>query len=140
MSDITRYTFDPDAYAECECSMEACKQGEYMLASDHESTIATLTAELENVRAGVQFDEDYIKVKAVEFKAIQAELEQVKAERDRMREALDRIARPVWWMQEDQKRKTGSINGINGQQAVALSNNADYLKNVATEALTQEGK
>lgn len=56
-------------------------------------------------------------------------------QRDRLAEALDRIARPVWWMREDQKRKTGSINGINGPMAVSLSENAEYLRDIATKAL-----
>jgi len=56
-------------------------------------------------------------------------------QRDKLAEALDRIARPVWWMQEDQKRKTGSINGINGAMALALSEDQYYLKLIATEAL-----
>lgn len=50
-------------------------------------------------------------------------------------EALDRIKRPVWWMQEDQRRKTGSINGVSGAQAVALSNDPNYLREIATAAL-----
>ena len=56
-------------------------------------------------------------------------------ERNEAREALDRIARPVWWMQEDQKRKTGSINGISGGMALALSEDAKYLKGIARSAL-----
>ena len=56
-------------------------------------------------------------------------------QRDRLAEALDRIARPVWWMQEDQKRETGSINGISGAMALSLSEDAEYLKGIATKAL-----
>ena len=60
----------------------------------------------------------------------------LREQRDRLaEEALDRIARPIWWMQEDQKRATGSINGINGAMAVSLSESASYLKGIATEAL-----
>lgn len=58
-------------------------------------------------------------------------------ENARLREALDRIARPIWWMQEDQKRKTGSINGINGVMAIALSESAEYLKGIAKKALRE---
>ncbi len=61
-------------------------------------------------------------------------------ERDEAREALDRIARPVWWMQEDQKRKTGSINGISGGMALALSEDAEYLKGIAKSALKRKTK
>lgn len=61
-------------------------------------------------------------------------------ERDEAREALDRIARPVWWMQEDQKRKTGSINGISGGMALALSEDAEYLKGIAKSALKGKTK
>lgn len=56
-------------------------------------------------------------------------------QRDKLVEALDRIAHPLWWMQEDQKKATGSINGINGAMALSLSQDADYLKLIATEAL-----
>lgn len=53
-------------------------------------------------------------------------------QRDRLAEALDRLARPVWWMQEDQKRKTGRINGA---MALSLSEDAEYLKGIARQAL-----
>ena len=56
-------------------------------------------------------------------------------QRDKLAEALGRIAHPLWWMQEDQKKATGSINGINGAMALSLSQDADYLKLSATEAL-----
>jgi hypothetical protein len=59
------------------------------------------------------------------------------AEIVRLREALDRIARPVWWMQEDQKRATGSINGISGGMAAALANDPEYLRGIATKALSK---
>ena len=65
---------------------------------------------------------------------------QAERERDEAREALDRIARPVWWMQEDQKRKTGSINGISGGMALALSEDAEYLKGIAKSALKGKTK
>lgn len=58
-------------------------------------------------------------------------------ENEKLKEALDRIARPVWWMQEDQKRKTGSINGIDGGMAATLSESAEYLKSIARKALEE---
>lgn len=64
------------------------------------------------------------------------EVKRLQGENARLREALDRIARPVWWMQEDQKRETGSINGVNGEMAVALSESAEYLKSIARDALS----
>lgn len=64
--------------------------------------------------------------------------EDMERENSRLREALDRIVRPVWWMQEDQKRKTGSINGISGGMAVALSQDAEYLKSIARDALSND--
>ena len=67
-------------------------------------------------------------------------LETLRRERDEAREALDRIARPVWWMEEDQKRKTGSINGISGGMALALSEDAEYLKGIAKSALKGKTK
>jgi hypothetical protein len=39
-------------------------------------------------------------------------------------------------MQEDQKRKTGSINGVNSGMAIALSESAEYLKGIARDALS----
>lgn len=57
-------------------------------------------------------------------------------ENARLREALDRIARPVWWMQEDQKRATGSINGINGAMALHLANDGEFLRGIAAKALS----
>ena len=70
----------------------------------------------------------------------QEELNSLTRERDEAREALDRIVRPVWWMQEDQKRKTGSINGISGGMALALSENAEHLKGIARSALKGKTK
>ena len=66
---------------------------------------------------------------------IRRQLLYAERQRDKLAEALDRIARPVWWMQEDHKRKTGSINGINGAMALSLSEDPYYLKRIATEAL-----
>jgi regulator of replication initiation timing len=63
------------------------------------------------------------------------EVKKLQIENERLREALDRIARPLWWMQEDQKRKTGSINGVSGAMAIALSESHEYLKCIAREAL-----
>lgn len=63
--------------------------------------------------------------------------EKVERENSQLREALDRIARPVWWMQEDQKRATGSINGISGGMAISLSESHEYLKGIAREALSR---
>ena len=57
-------------------------------------------------------------------------------ENERLREALDRICRPIWWMQEDQKRKTGSINGIRGSLAIARSESSEYLRGIARDALS----
>lgn len=54
---------------------------------------------------------------------------------DKLVEALGRIAHPLWWMQEDQKKATGSTSGMNGDVALSLSQDADYLKLIATEAL-----
>lgn len=62
--------------------------------------------------------------------------EKAERENSQLREALDRITRPVWWMQEDQKRKTGSINGVDGGIAIALANDAAFLRGIAEKALT----
>ncbi len=70
-----------------------------------------------------------------ELAAAQAELGRSRAQADALREALDRIARPIWWMQEDQKRQTGSINGINGVAALALAGDAEFLRGIAKAAL-----
>ena len=45
---IKRYTFDPDTYSGsgCECSIEECKQGEYVCSEDYDR----LEAQLEAVR------------------------------------------------------------------------------------------
>lgn len=52
------------------------------------------------------------------------------------REALDRIKRPIWWMQEDQRRKTGSINGV-GHDAARLADNPAFLRGIAESTLAQ---
>jgi len=54
---------------------------------------------------------------------------------DELEESLGRIANPVWWMQEDQKRETGSINGIDGALALRISKDPAYLSNIAAKAL-----
>ena len=55
----------------------------------------------------------------------------------RLRTALEAIANPISAMRERAKRE-GAI--LNGQMAVAMSNNADYLKNIAREALNGNSK
>ncbi len=52
-------------------------------------------------------------------------------ENDRLREALDRIANPIKWMQLDLKEG----EQINGQYAIQLSNDAAYLKGIANKTL-----
>lgn len=74
-------------------------------------------------------------ISGFDLNILESKLLQVTEQRDRLAEALDRIARPIWWMQEDQKRATGSINGINGSMAASLSESASYLKSIAAEAL-----
>ena len=54
---------------------------------------------------------------------------------EKYKEALDRIARPVWWMQEDQRRETGSINGVGGRYAVMMADDPAYLRGIATKVL-----
>ncbi len=53
----------------------------------------------------------------------------------RLREALDRIARPIWWMQEDAKRDGCQINGA---MAANLADSGNYLRGIAEKALSQE--
>lgn len=77
---------------------------------------------------------DKLKAKGIEWVPI-GRMEDIERRCSQLREALDRIARPVWWMQEDQRRKTGSINGVSGQLAISLANNADYLRGIAKSAL-----
>ena len=45
---IKRYTFDPDTYSGsgCECSIEECKQGEYVCSEDYDKLQAQLEAVL----------------------------------------------------------------------------------------------
>jgi len=60
--------------------------------------------------------------------------DELEKQRDAMREALDRIARPVWWMQEDAKR-TGHT--LNGAMAASLADSGNYLRNIAEKALSE---
>ena len=66
---------------------------------------------------------------------LEVETQKLSLENTRLKEALDRIARPVWWMAEDLRRETGSINGLDGRAAHALANDAAFLREVAKEAL-----
>ena len=86
-----------------------------------ERELTAVTEQRDGLRSGIDYASD--------------QLHKVTEQRDRLAEALDRIARPIWWMQEDQKRATGSINGINGSMAASLAESASYLKGIATEAL-----
>ncbi|MES2995870.1 MAG: hypothetical protein V4733_03580 [Verrucomicrobiota bacterium] len=70
--------------------------------------------------------------------AIGGYIDGLKRDRERYREALDRIARPIWWMQEDQRRATGSINGVNAAMAISLAESANYLRGIAEKALSPE--
>lgn len=53
-------------------------------------------------------------------------------ELDYLRNALDRIARPIWWLQEDAKRDGMHLNG---GAAVSLANDPNYLSTIAKRAL-----
>jgi hypothetical protein len=68
------------------------------------------------------------------FKHDKAKIVKLETEIERLRESLSRIAHPVWWMQEDQRQKTGTINGINGE-ASNIANDAVYLQDIANKAL-----
>jgi hypothetical protein len=56
----------------------------------------------------------------------------LKTEVSRLREALDRIARPIWWMQEDAHRLGQRMEGGG---AIALANTPSFLSKIASEAL-----
>lgn len=93
-----------------------------------------LTKWIESLKSGEPFAfNQYDIIEAVE--GVLAERDALREDKTRLVEALDRIARPVWWMQEDQKRKTGSINGINGGMAITLSESHGYLKGIAQAAI-----
>jgi len=56
---------------------------------------------------------------------------------ERLTEALNRISEPVWWMQEDQLKATGSINGLDGAAAISLASDPVFLKGIAKKALAE---
>ncbi len=64
--------------------------------------------------------------------AIEAAYVYLTAEITRLREALDKIANPLKFIQEDAD-KNGMV--VDGYQANLLINNASYLKGIAKEAL-----
>ena len=117
--------------------------------ADHPPTrlAATLTVKCEKLERERDEAREEIEALRHEYHGAKAmaggfkdKIKSLREQRDEAREALDRIARPVWWMQEDQKRKTGSINGISGGMALALSEDAEYLKGIAKSALKGKTK
>jgi hypothetical protein len=61
----------------------------------------------------------------------------LKKENARLREALDRISRPVWWIQEDAKLEGSKVNG---HMAIALASDPHYLRGIAEKALSKEAE
>ena len=59
----------------------------------------------------------------------------MESELSRYREALDRIARPLWWMQRDAKREGYKINGA---MAANLADSGSYLSGIAKKALSKK--
>lgn len=51
---------------------------------------------------------------------------------EKLREALDRIARPIYWMQKEAEENGSKING---RMALEISNDPEYLKSIARTAL-----
>jgi hypothetical protein len=79
--------------------------------------------------------EEELKTMTKRFWAQVEVTEKTIKERDQYREALDRIARPIWWMQEDAKH-TGHT--LNGAMAASLADSGSYLRGIAEKALSQE--
>jgi hypothetical protein len=67
-----------------------------------------------------------------DLKYAKLEVAKLKEENAKLREALDRIARPIWWMQQDAKRDGCQINGA---MAVVLADSGNYLRGIAEKAL-----
>jgi hypothetical protein len=79
--------------------------------------------------------EEELKTMTKRFWAQVEVTEKIIKERDQYREALDRIARPIWWMQQDAKRDGCTINGA---MAANLADSGNYLRGIAEKALSQE--
>jgi hypothetical protein len=62
-------------------------------------------------------------------------VERLEEENEKLKQALHEIYNPVWWIQERCINQYGSLVGFNGHVAVALSNDASYLKNIAKHAM-----
>ncbi|MAE82814.1 MAG: hypothetical protein CMB80_08780 [Flammeovirgaceae bacterium] len=63
---------------------------------------------------------------------MQNDVEQLTADNTRFRQALERIANPVKYMQAEAEREG---NELNGAMAFQLSNDPEYLKRIAELAL-----
>lgn len=63
-------------------------------------------------------------------------MENVQAERDALKEALEEIARPIEAMLA---RAEASGDRLDGAMAVALSKDPHYLKDIARKALGEDG-
>jgi len=79
--------------------------------------------------------EEELKTMTKRFWAQVEVTEKIIKERDQYREALDRIARPISWMQEDAKRDGCTINGA---MAANLADSGNYLRGIAEKVLSQE--
>ncbi len=49
-----------------------------------------------------------------------------------MKEALEAIAKPIVYLQKEAEKEGGQLNGM---EAIALSNNANWLSSIASRAL-----
>jgi hypothetical protein len=66
---------------------------------------------------------------------LERDLHAEREETARLRQALDRIARPIWWMQVDAKAEGCTINAM---MAAQLAESGSYLRGIAEKALSSE--
>ncbi len=65
------------------------------------------------------------------------ERDKAQKETERLREALEQIAFPIKHLQQEAEREGAKLDGA---MAIALSNDANWLKNIAKKALEGSGE
>lgn len=85
----------------------------------------------------MQFHEFRHEMKNPHFKRAMERIASLEAENRRLREALQHIADPIKYLQQKADAE-GTV--VNGTQAVAMSKDPEYLKQIARAALSQEDR
>jgi regulator of replication initiation timing len=136
-----------------DCTMYCDKYYAYLLTKDFNELEDRLRRKLDDWKEEVHRHIDEVVARIRENEQLQMELgeaqeeiegykqynqaikcanEELRADNERLREALERIAFPMRWFQKEAEKNGAKFNGA---VALAFSDDANYLKTIAQNAL-----